>query len=160
MFWFLLSIFFLACLGAGASGGLFPPGTWYQSLSKPNWTPPNWAFPVVWIIVYTCIALAGARAALAPENSVAMAFWAMQIAFNGLWTPVFFGLKNIRLAMGVLVVLWFSVLGAMLTLWQVDAVAGVLFLPYLLWVSVAGALNASVWRLNPEEAFARNEQSD
>ena len=72
----------------------------------------------------------------------------------------FLGLKNIRLAMGVLVVLWFSVLGAMLTLWQVDAVAGVLFLPYLLWVSVAGALNASVWRLNPEEAFARNEQSD
>ncbi len=81
-----------------------------------------------------------------------MAFWAMQIAFNGLWTPVFFGLQNIRLAMGVIVILWLAVFSAMLALWQVDMIAGLLFVPYLVWVTIAGALNASVWRLNREEA--------
>jgi len=87
-----------------------------------------------------------------PDNGIAMAFWALQIAFNGLWTPVFFGLKNIRLGLVVVSFLWLSVLGALIALWQVDTTAGVLFVPYLIWVTIAAALNAEVWRLNPDEA--------
>ena len=152
MFWLLFSIFFAACLGAGITGGLFPPGPWYRSLNKPSWTPPDWVFPVTWLVLYLCMAIAGARAAMAENNAVAMAFWAMQIAFNGLWTPVFFGLQNIRLAMGIIVILWATVLSALIALWQVDLIAGLLFVPYLLWVTIATALNGAVWRLNPEAA--------
>ena len=152
MFWLIFCIFFAACLGAGVTGGLFPPGPWYRKLNKPAWTPPDWVFPVTWMVLYACMALAGARAAMAPENGVAMAFWAMQIAFNGLWTPVFFGLRKIRLAMAVVSILWLSVLCALLALWQVDLIAGLLFVPYLIWVTIAAALNAAVWRLNPDES--------
>lgn len=152
MFWLLFSIFFAACLGAGVTGGLFPPGPWYRRLNKPDWTPPDWVFPVTWMVLYACMAFAGARAAVAPGNGVAMAFWAMQIAFNGLWTPVFFGLRKIRLAMAVVSILWLSVLCALLALWRVDLIAGLLFVPYLIWVTIAAALNAAVWRLNPAEA--------
>lgn len=152
MFWLLFCIFMAACLGAGVTGGLFAPGPWYRALSKPTWTPPDWVFPVTWMVLYVCMATAGARAAMQPDNGIAMAFWALQIAFNGLWTPVFFGLKNIRLGLVVVSFLWLSVLGALIALWQVDTTAGVLFVPYLIWVTIAAALNAEVWRLNPDEA--------
>ena len=92
---------------------------------------------------------AGARAAISPDNGLAMALWALQIALNGLWTPVFFGLRKMRLGLVVLMALWASVAASMVALWMVDWVAGVLFVPYLVWVTVAGALNLSVIRLNP-----------
>lgn len=100
------------------------------------------------------MAAAGARAAVLPDAQYAMAFWALQIAFNGLWTPVFFGLKKIRLGFVVVSCLWLSVLAAMIALWQVDWIAGLLFVPYLLWVTIAASLNAAVWRLNPDVARA------
>jgi tryptophan-rich sensory protein len=152
MFWLLFGIFLAACFAAGSTGGLFPPGPWYRNLNKPSWTPPDWVFPVVWTTLYLCMATAGARVALLPENGIAMAFWALQVALNGLWTPVFFGLKRIRLGMFVLSALWVSVLATLVALWSVDWIAGALFIPYLIWVTIAGALNASVWRLNPQEA--------
>ena len=83
---------------------------------------------------------------------MAMALWALQIALNGLWTPVFFGLKRIRGGMLVLSLLWLSVAASVYVFWGVDWIAGLLFIPYLLWVSVAGALNLSVWRRNPDVA--------
>ena len=95
---------------------------------------------------------AGARAALSPDNAVAMALWALQIALNGLWTPVFFGLNRIKLGMVVLGALWLSVAATAFALSRVDLIAGLLFVPYLVWVTIAGALNLSVWRLNPDEA--------
>jgi len=95
------------------------------------------------------MSVAGARVAISEGNGIAMAFWAVQIAFNGLWTPVFFGLQNIRLGMIIIVVLWLVVFATMLTHGAVDTLAGWLFVPYLLWVSLAAALNWQVVRLNP-----------
>jgi tryptophan-rich sensory protein len=158
MIWILFAIFLGACFAAGATGGLFPPGAWYRSLNKPSWTPPDWLFPVAWTTLYLCIASAGARAAMAEGNGLAMALWSLQIALNGLWTPVFFGLRRIRLGMVVLCALWVAVAACMVALWQVDRIAGLLFAPYLLWVTIAGALNAAVWRLNPGEARAQPAQ--
>lgn len=157
MFWVLFGIFLAACLAAGSTGGLFSPGPWYRNLNKPSWTPPDWVFPAVWTTLYLCMATAGARVALLPDNGLAMAFWSLQVALNGLWTPVFFGLKRIKLGMAVLSALWLSVAATLWSLWQVDAIAGLLFVPYLVWVSIAGALNASVWRLNPREAKEAGE---
>ncbi|MAC81692.1 MAG: sensory protein TspO [Rhodobacteraceae bacterium] len=150
MIWICFIVFLAACFAAGATGGLFPPGQWYEGLRKPAWTPPNWVFPAAWTTLYLCIAAAGARAAVQPDNALAMAFWALQIALNTLWTPVFFGLRRLRLGLVVLVALWLSVAVCMVALWSVDRIAGMLFLPYLLWVTIAGALNLSVLRLNPE----------
>ncbi|MEM6481682.1 MAG: TspO/MBR family protein [Pseudomonadota bacterium] len=149
MDWLIFSIFLLACAGAGMTGGLFPPGDWYEALRKPNWTPPNWLFPLAWSTLYLFMATAGARVAVEPDNGLAMALWSLQIAFNGLWTPVFFGLKKLAGGMAVLVMLWLSVAAALVALWQVDWISGLLFVPYLLWVSIAGALNLAVWRMNP-----------
>ena len=157
MFWILFIVFLAACMGAGATGAAFKPGAWYQSLDKPSWTPPDWAFPVVWTTLYIFMAVAGARAALLPDNSLAMAFWALQIALNCLWTPVFFGLHRIREGMLVLSCLWIAVAAAMIALFQIDTIAGLLFVPYLIWVTTAGALNLSVWQRNPQEA--RNPQT-
>jgi tryptophan-rich sensory protein len=150
MVWLYFAIFLLACLSAGATGGLFPPGAWYRALNKPSWTPPDWLFPVAWTCLYVCMSAAAARVAVSGAGGLALALWSLQIALNALWTPAFFGLRRIRLGLFILCALWISVAACMIALWQVDTLAGVLFVPYLAWVSVAGALNWSVLRLNPE----------
>ncbi|MCY4305420.1 MAG: tryptophan-rich sensory protein [Aestuariivita sp.] len=152
MFWLYFVIFLTACLGAGATGGLFPPDSWYRQLNKPTWTPPDWIFPITWFVLYFCMAIAGARVAELENNGLALAFWSLQIALNGLWTPVFFGLQRIRSGLVVVGFLWLAVCSTLLALWRIDTLAGALFVPYLLWVTIAFALNAEVWRLNPKEA--------
>ena len=97
--------------------------------------------------------------AMADSNGVAMALWSLQIALNGLWTPVFFGLQRIKAGMVVIVFLWIAVFGAMVTAWQLDPIAGAMLAPYLLWVTIAASLNGAVWRLNPEAASARPVES-
>lgn len=146
----LFAIFLVATFGAGATGAMFPTGDWYKSLNKPSWTPPNWVFPVMWTSIYVLISIAGARVAGKPGAGYALAFWAAQIAFNALWTPIFFGLRRLWGALPVMVALWLSVLGATITHWQVDLWAGIAFLPYLIWVTIAGFLNLSVARMNPD----------
>lgn len=152
MDWSVFILFLGACCAAAATGSMFPPGKWYRNLTKPDWTPPDWLFPVAWTTLYLASAFAASRVAMRDDTAHAMGFWALQIALNTLWTPVFFGLERIRAGMIVLVFLWLSVLGAMLTFFAVDALAGWLMAPYLLWVTVAGALNLAVWRLNPAAA--------
>lgn len=150
MDYLLFAIFLAATFGAGATGAMFPTGQWYKTLSKPSWTPPNWMFPLMWTSIYLLIAFAGSRVATIEGNAYAMAFWAAQIAFNALWTPIFFGLRRLWGALPVMALLWVSVLGATITHWQLDLWAGLAFVPYLVWVTIAGFLNLSVARLNPD----------
>lgn len=145
----LFLVLLAACFGGGVSGAVFPPGRWYESLDKPPWTPPNWAFPVAWSSIYLLISFAGARVAVMEGNAYAMAFWAAQTALAGLWTPVFFGLRRLRGSLLVMAPLWLAVLGATIAHWRLDAWAGLAFAPYLAWVTVAAALNASVALRNP-----------
>ncbi|SFD63294.1 tryptophan-rich sensory protein TspO [Roseivivax sediminis] len=154
MIWIVFVIFLAACVAAGTTGAIFPPGEWYRQLSKPAWTPPDWLFPVAWTTLYICMAAAGARVAMLDDNAVAMALWALQIALNTLWTPIFFGLHRIRVGMVVLGALWLAVAACMIALWRLDTIAGILFVPYLGWVSVACALNASILRRNPRGGTA------
>lgn len=146
----LFAIFFLACCGAGATGMLFPTGAWYEKLEKPAWTPPNFAFPIAWSTIYLTISFAGARVAALPDGGTALAFWGMQAAFSTLWSPVFFGLRNLKASLLIMGFLWISVAGATWFHWQADFWAGIAFLPYLFWVTVAAALNLSVWSRNPD----------
>ena len=151
MIWVYFAIFFCACMSAGATGAMFQPGEWYRSLNKPSWTPPDWLFPVAWTTLYICMSAAGARVAGLDGSGLALALWALQIALNTLWTPVFFGKQNMRGGMVVLSALWVAVAACMIALWQLDWLAGLLFLPYLAWVTTAGALNWSVLQLNPAQ---------
>ncbi len=145
-------IFFGACCAAAATGSLFPPGAWYRDLSKPVWTPPNWLFPVAWTVLYLSSAYAASRVAVLDGNAFGMGFWALQIALNTLWTPVFFGLRRIKAGVVVIACLWAAVLGTMLSFFQLDPLSGWLFVPYLIWSSYAGALNIAIWRMNPEQS--------
>ena len=147
----LFFIFLFAAFGAGATGAMFPTGEWYKTLNKPSWVPPNWVFPVVWTMIYSLIAFAGARVAGMEGNGYAMAFWALQIAFNTLWTPVFFGARDLRGSLPIMAMLWLSVLGCLITHWQIDLYVGLAFIPYLAWVTVAAALNLSMVQLNPDQ---------
>lgn len=154
MDWSLFLLFLLGCMAAAATGAMFDPGDWYDGLEKPSWTPPKWVFPVTWTILYFFMSYAAMRVALLDDNAYAMAFYALQLALNTLWTPVFFGLKRMRAGMVVIVCLWLAVVGTTFAFFQLDGLAGMLFLPYVLWVSIASALNWSVMRLNPDRATA------
>ena len=151
MDWGLFVIFLGACCAAAATGSMFPPGAWYDRLSKPRWTPPNWLFPLAWTALYLTLAYTAAR--VAPQDGAAygMAFWALQIALNTLWTPVFFGLRRLRAALVVIGCLWVSVVATAVAFWTVDPLSGWLLAPYIVWVSYAGALNASILSRNPQE---------
>ncbi len=146
---YLFGIYLLACGAAATTGALFSPGEWYESLKKPSWTPPNWLFPVAWTTLYLLMAASAARVSGLEGASYALAFWAVQIAFNTLWTPIFFGLRRLRAAMVVMVGLWLSVAATTWAFFALDLWAGLMFVPYLAWVTVAGALNFWVMRHNP-----------
>ncbi len=152
MHWTLFFTYLAACGAAAATGAMIQPGAWYDGLNKPSWTPPRWVFPVAWTSLYILISLAGMRVALAEGNQQAVALWSLQIALNTLWTPIYFGLHRIRAAMGVMVCLWLAVAACTWTFFGVDFWAGLLFVPYLIWVSIAAALNLSTMRLNPQSA--------
>ena len=150
----LFFTFLAACGAAAATGAMFQPGEWYRSLQKPVWTPPGFVFPLVWTTLYLLMAFTAMRVAQLPGSGQALAFWGAQIAFNTLWTPVFFGLHRMKAALVVMAGLWTSVALTTWAFWALDPLAGALFAPYLLWVTIAAALNASVLRLNPTASRA------
>ncbi|POD68838.1 sensory protein TspO [Pseudomonas syringae group genomosp. 3] len=141
-------IFLLACSAAAATGIVFKPGVWYESLQKPAFTPPNWAFPVAWTTIYLLLAWAGYRLTLLPGSQTVLALWAAQIALNTLWTPVFFGANRIAAAMVILALLWIVVATMIVMALQLDIITGLILFPYLVWLSVAAALNFSILRHN------------
>ncbi len=149
----LFFTYLAACGAAAATGAMFQPGDWYRGLSKPAWTPPDWVFPVTWTILYLTMSYAAARVAGLAGTSAAtgqaLAFWSVQIALNTLWTPIFFGLRNMRAGLIVIVLLWLAVAATVVAFARIDWFAGLLMAPYLLWVSIAAALNGAVLRLNP-----------
>lgn len=143
------AIFVVIVLAAASSGAIFKPGAWYENLRKPGWTPPNWAFPVVWSILYVMIGYAGWLVWTKVGWSLPMALWALQMVVNALWSYFFFGQRRMDLALIDVAVLWLSVALFILTAWPVAPIASLLFVPYLAWVTAAATLNYSVRRLNP-----------
>lgn len=137
-------------LVAASSGAFFKPGKWYESLRKPVWTPPNWAFPVVWSLLYIGIAYAGWTVWTLAGWSLPVAFWIFQIIFNAAWSWLFFGLRRMDLALADIAALWLSIFGFIIAAWPVSQVAALIFVPYLAWVSTAGCLNYKVLRLNAQ----------
>lgn len=150
----LFLIFLLTCGVAGAAGMFFRPGQWYRDLDKPNWTPPNWLFPVVWAVLYVLIALAAARVANLPGTQVALALWGLQITINTLWSGVFFGLHRMLAGAVIIAMLWCAVLATAVAFWSHDKIAALMMVPYLIWGTYALALNSSVWLRNRNRVAA------
>lgn len=134
-------IFLVACCAAASTGIIFKPGSWYDSLQKPGFTPPNWVFPLAWTTIYLLLAWAGYRLSLIPGSQTVLALWATQIALNTLWTPVFFGAHRIFAGMVILSLLWLVVATMVVIAIQLDLITGLILFPYLIWLSVAAALN-------------------
>ena len=148
MTWGLFLTYLAACVAPAAAGVLFRPGAWYQGLSKPTWTPPNWLFPIVWAVLYISMASAAARVAGLPDTGQALGLWTVQITINTLWSGVFFGLRRMATGGVIIAALWLAVAATLVAFWQHDHVAGALLVPYLIWVTLALALNWSVWARN------------
>lgn len=142
--------FVFAVIAAASMGMLFPTGEWYRGLNKPSWTPPNWLFPIAWTLLYIGIAIAGWRVATStgPLVTTALAFWALQITLNAIWTPAVFGARNLFIGLLIIIALWVAILITTILNFQVDVISGVLFVPYLIWVSYATALNFALFRSN------------
>ncbi len=147
---FLLVTFAAAAIGSFAT---FPNvKDWYPTLAKPSWTPPGWLFGPVWSVLYVAMAIAGWRAWRACADRTAaravLLLYGAQLGCNALWSVLFFGVRRPGLALFDIALLWLLLAVLLVRLWKVDRAAGLLWAPYLAWVSFAAALNASIWWLN------------
>jgi len=143
-------------LAAGVAGSLAVGGqgftSWYATIQKPGFTPPGWVFGPVWTVLYL---LMGVAAFLVWQRGlgsrivrIALVWFLVQLALNAAWSPVFFGLHRIEPALVVIVLLWVAIVITMYHFFRLSRPAGMLLVPYLVWVSFATVLNASIWHLN------------
>jgi len=150
--WIGLGLWLAVTFAAAWIGSRFQPGDWYAGLVKPALTPPSWVFGPVWTLLY---AMMGTAAWLVwRSHSLACAIRPLglflgQLALNALWSYLFFGLQRPGLAFLGIVALWLGILATLLAFRRAYPPAGLLMIPYLLWVSFATYLNFQFWRLNP-----------
>ena len=145
----------LACQAAGILGSIFTVKSitnWYYYLQKPVFTPPSWLFGPAWITLY---ALMGIAVYLVyrqgwekPSVRSAVYLFGVQLVLNALWTPLFFGLHLLLVAFIEITLLWILIFLTLQRFWKISRAAGLLMVPYLLWVTFASALNLSFWLLN------------
>lgn len=141
----------LLCFAAAAIGAYFDPGSWYELLEKPAWTPPNWVFPVVWPLLYLCMGIAAWMIWNEygfDKGKNELRLFLVQLVLNAAWSWLFFGQHDIAVALAEIMMLWLAICFTMMLFWKKNPIAGYLMLPYLLWVSYATALNFVIWQLN------------
>lgn len=143
----LLGIIVLTFL-APAAGAFTPPREWYQMLNKPSWNPPPWIFGPVWMLLYLGMAVAAWLVWKRVGQGHALRLYIVQLALNAAWTPVFFGAHEMGAAFIVIVSMWIVIFLTLRAFWAVSRPAGLLFVPYLAWVTFASVLNFTLWRLN------------
>tara|TARA_Y100001934_G_C12369153_1_gene785301 strand:- start:22 stop:534 length:513 start_codon:yes stop_codon:yes gene_type:complete len=152
--WLALFAFVALCLVVGGVGGIFTAGsveTWYPTLDKPPFNPPNWVFGPVWTALYVLMGAAAWRVwrrRAHPGRRAALAWFGAQLALNLLWSLLFFGLMMVGAALIEIVILWGSILSTAMRFKNIDSLAAWMFVPYLAWVSFATVLNGSIWWLN------------
>ena len=151
-----LVVAIIACQGAGAIGSIFTAAaipTWYATLEKPFFTPPNWLFAPAWITLYLLMAIAAFliwRQGLGQKGvKPALVIFLVQLVLNALWSIAFFGLQSPLYGMVVILALWVAILLTIIYFFRLSTAAGALLLPYILWVSFASALNIAIFMLNP-----------
>jgi tryptophan-rich sensory protein len=148
------ALFVVVCELAGVLGSVFAiPAipTWYAALNKPWFTPPGWVFGPVWIILYALMGIAAywvwesKKGRLVP---FAKAAFCWQLSFNLYWSLEFFGIKSIRNGLLDILALWVTLAITIVLFWKISRKAALILVPYIIWVSIATALNFYVWKLN------------
>lgn len=141
-------------LGIGLAGGLATASsvtTWYPALAKPAWTPPDWLFGPVWIVLYTMMGIAAWLVWLRAEEgraSFPLLLYALQLLLNAGWSLLFFGFRSPGLALADIALLWLAIAATLCAFARIRGWAALLLAPYLAWVSFAAALNLAIWLMN------------
>lgn len=150
-----LVICIILCQLAGMIGSFFTrPAipTWYASLKKPFFTPPDWVFAPVWIILYILMGIAAflvwRKGWHQKQNRSALIFFGIQLILNALWSFMFFGLRSPLAGFIEISILSVAILLTIQSFLQISRIAGLLLIPYFLWVALASGLNLSIWVLN------------
>lgn len=149
LFAWLLVAFAAAAVGGFASASA---ADFYRDLARPSWSPPGWLFGPVWSVLYVLMGIAAWlvwRARGFVGAAVGLRLFIVQLAFNGLWTWLFFVWHQGGLAFAEILLLWLLIAATIVFFWRVNKLAGILLIPYLAWVSFAAALTLATWRLNP-----------
>jgi translocator protein len=152
--WISLIVFILLCFIVEIVGSFWTRETvssWYPTLLKPSWTPPDWLFAPVWSCLYIMIAVSGwliYRAEFSHRRSVALIFFISQLALNFIWSFLFFSLRSPTLGLIDIVLLCSLISLTIIKAWPVSPLASLLLIPYLVWVIYATSLNAGIWLLN------------
>ncbi len=151
-----LVISVLACQMVGILGSLVTTPaipTWYASLNKPSFTPPGWVFGPVWVTLYFLMGVAVFLIwRMDLRNSAvraALLLFVAQLISNGIWSPLFFGLKSPLLGLIDVAALWVLIVLTIAAFARLSRAAAILLVPYIAWVTLALALNFSIWRMNP-----------
>lgn len=144
------------CLATSAAGALasVQAGAFYASLVRPPWAPPAWLFGPVWSALFLCMAIAAWLVWRAPPGGpgrlLALALFLAQLVANAAWSWLFFAWRLGGAAFADIVLLWLLIAATLIAFWRRSPIAGLLLLPYLLWVGFAAALNWSLWQANPQ----------
>ncbi len=145
----------ILCQLAGLLGSFFTTPaipTWYQTLNKPIFTPPNWIFAPAWISLFILMGISLFMVWQRqdhPQSKAPFIFFFVQLILNIFWSAAFFGLRSLILGLMDIILLWIAILLMILNFLKISKAAGLLLLPYLFWVSFAALLNFSLWVLNP-----------
>jgi benzodiazapine receptor len=137
----------------GGLGAIFTASSvrsWYQTLDKPSWNPPDWLFGPAWTILYVLMGIACFLIwkSNSPDKKRLLTFYGLQLFINGIWSPAFFGLQNPLLGLVIIIPLWALILVCVLQFRKASEAASFLMIPYLLWVTFATSLNAAIWWMN------------
>lgn len=149
-----LALSIIACQFAGVVGTVFTMpsiATWYSTLNKPWFTPPNWVFGPVWITLYTLMGIAlwlVWSKGINKKTLPALYPFKAQLILNAIWSIVFFGLQSPLYGLLTIVPLWLLIAYTILKFYKINKTAAYLLVPYLLWVTLATALNYAVFILN------------
>ena len=145
-----LIAFVVLCFAAAGIGGFFPPDDWYASLNRPSYAPPNWVFGPVWTVLYFMMAVAGLLVwkSNAAGNVLALTMFGVQLLLNAAWSAIFFAWHQPGWALLDMSILWLAILTTIILFKRHSAIAAVLLIPYLAWVSFAAVLNYGFWSLN------------
>jgi len=125
---------------------------WYRALKKPSWAPHESVFGQVWSVLYIIIFAVNAYVIILLFQDkitykTALPFW-LNLLFNFLFTPVQFGLRNNLLAVIVILLVLVTIIWSMIAIWPFDKFLSIAFVPYLIWVVIASALQISIWFKN------------
>ena len=145
----------LLCLSAGGIGSAFTTSaipTWYATLIKPSFSPPNWIFAPVWTLLYMMMGLAAAiiwqKGLQNPGVRMALVAFLAQLILNMLWSVLFFGLRSPLFGLVDILFLWVMILVTIAQFSKISAPAALLLIPYILWVTFASGLNLGIFLLN------------